>query len=165
MRKRLTGTAGLVRAWMSLAHPWHHDLAGVASLPPPGDIKLEEHKLTEKQRKWLEASQRIGPGAMTKTERQLLERLYADMLPREQQELAAYIEAKFAKKETDSKDSEEKDPIEKNAAQGMASPFRGTEIRAGKVHKRRGLGRISPEELGRRSRFQGEFHAGYCFHS
>jgi len=78
-----------------------------------GDIKLEEHKLTEKQRKWLEASQRIGPGAMTKTERQLLERLYADMLPREQQELAAYIEAKFGKNEPDSKDSEEKDPIEK----------------------------------------------------
>jgi hypothetical protein len=74
---------------------------------------LEEHKLTEKQRNWLEASQRIGPGAMTKTERQLLERLYADMLPREQQELAAYIEAKFGKKEPDSKDSEEKDPIEK----------------------------------------------------
>jgi hypothetical protein len=87
--------------------------AGTAPLPPQGDIKLEEHKLTEKQSKWLEASQRIGPGAMTKTERQLLEKLYTDMLPREQQDLAAYIEAKFGKKESDPKDSEEKDPIEK----------------------------------------------------
>ena len=74
---------------------------------------MAEQELTEKQRKWLEASQRIGPGSMTKTERQLLEGLYADMLPREQQELAAYIEAKFGKKELDQKDSEEKDPIEK----------------------------------------------------
>ncbi len=74
---------------------------------------MAEQELTEKQRKWLEASQRIGPGAMTKTERKLLERLYADMLPREQQELAAYIEAKFGKKDPDQKDSEEKDPIEK----------------------------------------------------
>jgi hypothetical protein len=87
--------------------------AGVAFLPRTGDIKLEEHELTEKQRKWMEASQRIGPGAITKTERQLLEKLYADMLPREQQELAAYIEAKFGKKEPDPKDSEEKDPIER----------------------------------------------------
>lgn len=74
---------------------------------------MKEHELTEKQRKWLEASQRIGPGAMTKTERKTLETLYADMLPREQQELAAYIEAKFGKEKPDAKDSEEKDPIEK----------------------------------------------------
>ncbi len=73
---------------------------------------MKEHELTEKQRKWLEASQRIGPGAMTKTERTTLERLYADMLPREQQELAAYIETKFGKNKPDPKDSEEEDPIE-----------------------------------------------------
>ena len=87
-----------------------------------GDINLEEHELTEKQRKWLEASQRIGPGAMTKTERQLLERLYADMLPREQQELAAYIEAKFGKGTPDSKESEEKDPIEKMRRKEWSPP-------------------------------------------
>jgi len=86
---------------------------------------LKENELTEKQRKWLEASQRIGPGAMTKTERQTLERLYADMLPREQQELAAYIEAKFGKKEPDPKDSEEKDPIEKMRRKGWRPPSNG----------------------------------------
>ncbi len=90
-------------------------------LPPPGDFKLKDSDLTEKQHKWLEASQRIGPGAMTKTERQLLEKLYADMLPREQQDLAAYIEAKFAKKES-SKDSEEKDPIEKMRRKEWSPP-------------------------------------------
>ncbi|MGB6063970.1 MAG: hypothetical protein WBG50_04125 [Desulfomonilaceae bacterium] len=73
---------------------------------------MKEHELTEKQRKWLEASRRIGPGAMTKTERQSLERLYADMLPKEQQALAVYIEATFGKKDADAKQPEEKDPIE-----------------------------------------------------
>ena len=74
---------------------------------------MKEHELTEKQRKWLEASRRIGPGAMTKTERQTLEKLYADMLPKEQQELAAYIEATFGKGEPDAKEPEETDPIER----------------------------------------------------
>lgn len=58
---------------------------------------MEEHELTPKQRKWLEASRKIGPGPMTKTERQTLERLYTDMLPREQQELQRHIQEKFAK--------------------------------------------------------------------
>jgi hypothetical protein len=53
---------------------------------------LEEKDLSEKQRKWLEASGKIGPGAMTKSERQTLERLYAEMLPKEQQELQQYIQ-------------------------------------------------------------------------
>jgi hypothetical protein len=83
---------------------------------------VKEKKLTEKQRKWLEASQRIGPGAMTKTERQLLEQLYADMLPKEQQGLAAYIEARFGKKEPPSEDSKEDDPIEKMRRREWSPP-------------------------------------------
>lgn len=81
---------------------------------------MEEKDLTEKQKRWLEASRRIGPGPMTKTERQTLEKLYADMLPAEQQELAKYINEKFGKKESKSNASqpqaaqpEKQDPIER----------------------------------------------------
>ncbi len=62
---------------------------------------MDEKDLTPKQRKWLEASRKIGPGAMTKTERKTLERLHADMLPAEQQALLRYIREKFGKKEDD----------------------------------------------------------------
>lgn len=73
---------------------------------------MEEHQLTDKQRKWLEASRKIGRTAMTKSERQTLERLYADMLPREQQDSAAYIREKFGKKdEGDQEAPEAQDPI------------------------------------------------------
>jgi len=44
---------------------------------------------------------------MTRTERESLERLYADMLPNEQQELKSYIEEQFGKKEK--KEPEEKE--------------------------------------------------------
>lgn len=60
---------------------------------------MEESQLTQAQRAWLEASRKIGPGPMTKTERLSLERLYAEMLPQEQQELQEYIREKFGKKE------------------------------------------------------------------
>jgi hypothetical protein len=60
---------------------------------------LEEDQLTAKQKKWLEASRKIGKGPMTKTERQTLERLYAEMLPREQQELYEYIQKTYRPKE------------------------------------------------------------------
>jgi hypothetical protein len=102
-------------------------------------ISVKEHELTEKQRKWLEASQRIGPGAMTKTERQLLERLYADMLPREQQELAAYIEAKFGKKDSDTKDAEEKDPIERMRRKEWSPPSKALRSALSKSLKPRHL--------------------------
>ncbi len=52
---------------------------------------MDEDKLTEKQRKWLAESKRIGPGPMTGTERKRLETLYAEMLPVEQQGLYDYI--------------------------------------------------------------------------
>ncbi|MCX5872325.1 MAG: hypothetical protein NTY51_03690 [Deltaproteobacteria bacterium] len=71
---------------------------------------MNENELTQKQRRWLEASQKIGPGAITPTERQTLERLYADMLPQEQQELLDYIKSKFGKdKETET--DQANDPI------------------------------------------------------
>ncbi len=60
-----------------------------------GVVQLEEKDLTDKQREWLAASKKIGPGPMTKSERSLLESLYADMDPREQQDLYAYIQTNF----------------------------------------------------------------------
>ncbi|MDQ7783147.1 MAG: hypothetical protein RDU20_09720 [Desulfomonilaceae bacterium] len=74
---------------------------------------MDEMDLTPKQRKWLEASQRIGPGAMTRTERETLERLYADMLPAEQQELQRYIQEKFAKEKDETETTPDvQDPID-----------------------------------------------------
>ncbi len=64
---------------------------------------LSDTKLTQKQKKWLEASKKIGPGAMTRSERETLEKLYADMLPAEQMELKEYIEKNFGQK-TDNDD-------------------------------------------------------------
>ncbi len=63
---------------------------------------MDESQLTQAQRAWLEASRKIGPGPMTKSERLTLERLYAEMLPREQQELQEYIRETFGKKDAGS---------------------------------------------------------------
>jgi hypothetical protein len=60
---------------------------------------LEEKDLTYKQREWLDLSRKIGPGTMTRSERESLEKAYAEMLPREQQELYDYIMTTFGKKE------------------------------------------------------------------
>lgn len=57
---------------------------------------MDERDLTDKQRQWLEASARIGPGPMTKSEREELEAIYAEMLPKEQQDLNAYIQERYA---------------------------------------------------------------------
>lgn len=65
---------------------------------------MDESRLTQKQRKWLDASRKIGPGPMTKTERELLERLYAEMLPSEQQELYQYIQEMTGKQEEQADD-------------------------------------------------------------
>ncbi|MBI4962420.1 MAG: hypothetical protein HY913_04020 [Desulfomonile tiedjei] len=81
---------------------------------------MDETQLTQKQRKWLEASRKIGPGAMTRTERETLERLYADMLPREQQELKAYIEEQFSKKEPEGQGVE--DPTAKMERKDWTPP-------------------------------------------
>ena len=72
---------------------------------------MKEENLTEKQRAWLEASRKIGPGPMTKSERLTLERLYADMLPAEQQQLTAYIKDRFGKKSDGKNEEQEDDPI------------------------------------------------------
>jgi len=60
---------------------------------------VEEDQLTEKQKKWLETSRKIGTWPLTKSERQTLERLYAEMPPREQQELYDYIQETYRAKE------------------------------------------------------------------
>jgi hypothetical protein len=78
---------------------------------------MEEDNLTEGQRNWLQASREIGPGPMTKTERLRLEKLYAEMLPKEQQELARYIEENFGTTEDKSED-----PIEKMAERVWMEP-------------------------------------------
>ncbi|MGC8908117.1 MAG: hypothetical protein ACP5M0_11835 [Desulfomonilaceae bacterium] len=86
---------------------------------------MEEKDLTEKQRSWLEASRKIGPGPMTKSERTLLERLYADMEPREQQDLYNYIQMKFGDKETKQRDSEDQapdDPISRMQGKMWSEP-------------------------------------------
>ena len=85
---------------------------------------MEEHELTPKQKKWLEASRKIGPGSMTRTERESLERLYADMLPQEQQELGDYIQSKFGKKEDD-KEPEEVDPTVRMESKVWNQPSSG----------------------------------------
>lgn len=56
---------------------------------------MEEKDLTQKQRKWLEESERIGFGKMTKTERLTLESLYNEMTPEEREQLTEYIQEKF----------------------------------------------------------------------
>jgi hypothetical protein len=79
---------------------------------------MEEKDLSPKQRKWLETSKKIGLGPMTKTERQTLNDLYADMLPAEQQELADHIEEKFGYDidETPIKEQENKEYAEPSDA-------------------------------------------------
>ncbi len=71
---------------------------------------MKEQELTKKQREWLALSKKIGPGPMTKSEREALEKLYKEMLPREQQELFEHIEAHFGKEESPEPEAEE-DPI------------------------------------------------------
>jgi hypothetical protein len=70
---------------------------------------LEEQELTQKQQDWLALSRKIGPGPMTKSEREALENLYKEMLPREQQELFEYIREHFGEKQTEPAETE--DPI------------------------------------------------------
>lgn len=76
---------------------------------------MDNGQLTKKQKEWLEASKKIGPGAMTKSEKQLLEKLYAEMLPHEQQALYEYIQTNFGLKDEETKDqeAEQADPIAK----------------------------------------------------
>jgi hypothetical protein len=72
--------------------------------------QLNENDMTPGQLKWLEASKKIGLGRLTPTERQTLEKLYAEMLPQEQQELFDYIKLKFGKDEENLTEQGE-DPI------------------------------------------------------
>ncbi len=74
---------------------------------------MSEQNLTPKQREWLDMSRKIGPGTMTASERETLERLYAEMLPAEQQELYAYIQKEFGQDQgpSDPDQPEAGDPI------------------------------------------------------
>jgi hypothetical protein len=67
---------------------------------------VEEDSLTVKQKAWLALSRKIGPLAMTKTERRDLERLYGDMSPEEQETLYEFIREHFG-----ARDDESDDPI------------------------------------------------------
>lgn len=98
---------------------------------------MSEIKLTPKQKKWLEASKKIGPGAMTRTEREMLEKLYTDMAPAEQMELKNYIQENFAK----DSDSEEQvvDPIEAMAQVQWSEPSDALKKTIGKTQKPRWL--------------------------
>ncbi|MFH0824976.1 MAG: hypothetical protein V2B18_19665 [Pseudomonadota bacterium] len=73
---------------------------------------MDEKQLTEKQRGWLDESKKIGSGPMTKSEKNRLKDLYADMLPQEQRELYAYIQEHFGAKDGHDDDSSgASDPI------------------------------------------------------
>jgi hypothetical protein len=81
----------------------------------PWRVALEEKALTPKQRNWLEASRKIGTWPLTKSEKQNLERLYAEMLPQEQQELARFIQEKYAPADAEKPpeaQTDDEDPIE-----------------------------------------------------
>lgn len=90
------------------------------------DNELQDKDLTEKQRRWLDASKKIGPGPMTKSERTLLEKLYADMEPREQQQLYEYIQMNFRDKEKEENgqpnESVSDDPISRMQARIWREP-------------------------------------------
>jgi hypothetical protein len=73
---------------------------------------LEEKDLTYKQREWLDLSRKVGPGTMTRSEREALEKLYAEMLPREQQELHHYITTTFGKKDPEQPQEAQETPAE-----------------------------------------------------
>ena len=70
---------------------------------------MSETRLTPKQKRWLEASKKVGKVAITKSERELLEKLYAEMLPAEQAELKEYIEKTYGNK-NDSADGAVEEP-------------------------------------------------------
>ncbi|MGC8660149.1 MAG: hypothetical protein ACP5U1_13860 [Desulfomonilaceae bacterium] len=94
---------------------------------------MDEKDLNQKQRKWLETSKKIGPGPMTRTERETLEKLYADMLPIEQQELMNYIQEKFGKDEETDTDAQE-DPVARMEKMMWSEPSPGLKKMFGKVH-------------------------------
>ncbi|MCL5125043.1 MAG: hypothetical protein M1511_11195 [Deltaproteobacteria bacterium] len=94
--------------------------------------QLDDKDLTAKQRKWLETSKKIGPGPMTRTERETLEKLYADMLPTEQQELMAYIKEKYGKDELSDTDLKD-DPIARMEKTIWSEPSAGLKRMFGKV--------------------------------
>jgi hypothetical protein len=78
---------------------------------PPEEVSVDESELTEKQREWLALSRKIGPGAMTKSERLSLERLYKEMLPGEQKSLYEFIQSAYGQKDAELPEETTEDPI------------------------------------------------------
>ncbi len=95
--------------------------------------ELNENDLTPGQLKWLEASKKIGLGRLTPTERQTLEKLYAELLPQEQQELFDYIKSKFGKEESLTEQGE--DPITRMEKMVWSTPSDSLKSAFGKALK------------------------------
>lgn len=93
---------------------------------------MNEKDLTQKQRKWLETSKKIGPGPLTPSERKTLEKLYADMLPSEQQDLFEHIKEKFGKDDRNATNIKE-DPISRMENMIWSEPSQGLKKVFGKV--------------------------------
>jgi len=71
---------------------------------------------------------------MTRTERESLERLYADMLPKEQQELQSYIEEQFGNKEKKEREGKEvEDPTKTMERKQWTPPSRALRSALSKV--------------------------------
>lgn len=99
-------------------------------------LVAKEDQLTRPQKDWLEASRKIGPGAMTKSERLLLEELYAKMLPREQQELMEYIQEEFGSKESsEDGDTPVDEPTYRMEQREWAEPSEGLRKALGKAQR------------------------------
>ncbi len=97
----------------------------------------KEDQLTQSQKEWLEASRKIGPGSLTKSERLLLEKLYAKMLPQEQQELLVYIQEEFG---SDPESDEQKrlpvnEPTYRMEQREWAEPSDGLKKALGKAQR------------------------------
>jgi hypothetical protein len=98
---------------------------------------VKDKDLTPKQQRWMETSRKIGPGTMTRTERETLEKLYAEMLPAEQQELFDYIKTKFGKGDDTGTESKE-DPITVMEKMIWSEPSTGLKNILGKVQIAKG---------------------------
>lgn len=98
-----------------------------------------EDQLTQRQKEWLEASRKIGRGAMTKSERLMLEKLYAEMLPQEQQELQAFIQKEYGQEKTteDKKAEPAGDPTQRMEQREWVEPSAGLKKALGKAQRSR----------------------------
>lgn len=69
-----------------------------------------DDRLTDKQRAWLTASWEIGRGAMTRSEKRRLQKLFDDMSEEEQVSLQRYIQEQFGTKSDEPEPFPEDEP-------------------------------------------------------